>query len=141
MRHIKDVTIKAKNRDEGKVFRVTEMPAEQSEKWAMKAFLALSQSGTEIPDNLDKAGLAGIAVLGLKALGGMKTEMAEVLMDEMFECIRYVPDPKTLPDFVRPPIGDDIEEVSTRLSLRQEVFELHTGFSLAAVTSQLTAAS
>ena len=70
---------------------------------------------------------------------------AEPLMDEMFRCIQIQPDPRK-PEVVRPLIdngteGDDIEEVATRLRLRSEVINLHTGFSMSDALSKLTSAS
>lgn len=137
MRKTIDITISAEGRDHGKVFHIEEMPASQAEKWAARAFLALSRSGAEIPDDVRSAGFAGIAVLGLKALGGMRFEDAEQLMDEMFDCIRIKPD-KRNPDIIRSLIEDDIEEIATRVRLRAEVFGLHAGFSLAGLLSKPT---
>jgi hypothetical protein len=121
------VTIDADGRDQDKAFLIKEMPAAQAEKWAARAFLALAKSGVQIPENLASAGLAGIAALGIKALGGMAFEDAEPLLDEMFQCISIIPDPSR-PGVVRALIEDDIEEVATRLRLRKEVFSLHTSF-------------
>ena len=127
-RKIATITIDAEGRDFGKVFKLTEMPASQGEKWAAKAFFALAKSGVEIPEDIANAGLAGIAVLGLKAIGGMSFIDAEPLLDEMFECVTYVPDPAR-PQVIRALIEDDIEEIATRLTLRKELFSLHVNFS------------
>lgn len=126
------ITISTEGRDCGKVFMLRELPASQAEKWAAKAFFALAKAGVEIPDDIASAGLAGIAAVGLKALGGMSFVDAEVLLDEMFTCVSYIPDPSK-PQVVRGLIEDDIEEVATRLKLRKEVFSLHTGFFTVAV--------
>lgn len=128
------VTITAEGRDQGKVFVLREMPATQAEKWAFRAFLALAKAGVDIPPNIQDAGLAGIAVLGFKALGGVSYDEAERLMDEMFKCISFQPDPRK-PDITRPLMEEDIEEIATRAKLRMDVFELHTGFSLAGAAS------
>ena len=138
MRKTEIITITDDNRDKGKVFVITELPASQAEMWAARALLALSRSGVDIGDVGD-AGMAGIAVLGLKALGGMKFEEAKPLMDEMFACIQRQPDP-TKPEIVRSLIEEDIEEVATRVRLRAEVFSLHTGFSYSGMASKLTSA-
>jgi hypothetical protein len=121
-----DITITADGRDQGKTFRITEMSASQAEKWAMRAFLALAKSGVDVPDHIQAMGLAGIATIGIKAFGGLSWDMAEPLMDEMFSCIQIVMTP-----IARSLVESDIEEVSTRLKLRSDVFELHTGFSQA----------
>lgn len=124
------VVIGDEGRDKGKVFILTELPASRAEKWAMRAILALQKSGAELPDDISQAGMAGVAVVGLQALGNLNFYDAETLLDEMFECISYQPDPK-IPGVVRPLIEDDIEEVKTRIRLRAEVFQLHVNFSIA----------
>jgi hypothetical protein len=116
-----------KGRDKGKKFVIKEMPASQAEKWAAKAFLALARSNVDIPDNVGDMGMAGIATVGLKALSGVNFDDAEPLMDEMFSCITIMPDPSK-PMVQRALIEDDIEDVSTRLFLRKEVFNLHIDF-------------
>jgi len=123
-------TVDTEGRDIGKTFLIREMPASKAEKWAAKAFLALAKSGVDIPDDVGNSGLAGIAAIGLKALGGMKYEDAEPLLDEMFTCIECIPD-ASRPNVHRSLIEDDIEEVATRLQLRKEVFNIHVNFSTA----------
>lgn len=130
-RKIEQITIKDEGRDKGKVFVIREMPASQAEKWAMRAFLALAKSGVDVPEEVAESGLAGIAVLGLRALSGLTFADAEPLMDEMFSCIQIMPDP-TRPEVVRLLLEDDIEEVKTRLHLRKAVLSLHTDFFTAA---------
>ena len=126
-RKVTTVVIGNAGRDHGKVFKLTEMPATQAEKWAMRAFLAMSRNGIEIPEDIASAGLAGIASIGIKAIGGMNFVDAEPLMDEMFACIAIIPD-ASKPGVSRGLIEDDIEEVATRLRLRKEIFGLHTDF-------------
>jgi hypothetical protein len=121
------ITVDKKGRDIGKVFLINEMPASQSEKWAARCFFAMAKSGVEIPENIAESGLAGIAALGIKALGGVNFDDAEILLNEMFRCISIVPDPLKQ-NIVRGLIDDDIEEIGTRLMLRKEVFNLHVSF-------------
>jgi len=121
------VTIDAEGRDQGKTFLLREMSASQAEDWAVRVILAAARGGVEIPDDIAQAGLAGVAAMGLKMLGGMRFEDAKPLLDEMFSCIQIVPDPAK-PQVVRYLIEDDVEEVVTRLKLRKEVFALHTDF-------------
>jgi len=118
-------------RDKGKAFVLTELPAARAEKWALRAFLGLAKSGVEVPDEVAGMGMAGIATLGLKALGGIEWAYLEPLLDEMFTCVQRMPDQRQ-PEVVRALIDDDIEEISTRLRLRKEVFGLHVDFSKAA---------
>jgi hypothetical protein len=138
MRKELTVTIDAEGRDKGKVFFIREMPASQAESWALRALMALMKANVEVPDNISEAGLAGVAALGLKAFGGLSFEAAEPLMAEMMSCVQIIPDPRQQA-VKRLLIEDDIEEVKTRLFLRAQVFELHTGFSLAAGRSPSTA--
>jgi len=133
-----DVTITAPGRDFQKVFSITEMPASQAEKWAARALLALSKAGVEIPENIADAGLAGVAILGLKALGGMSFKDAEPLLDEMMACVKIKPSPVDKPEIVRALVESDTEEIATRVFLRSAVFELHTGFSFSGGVSRLT---
>jgi len=121
------ITIEDSGRDQGKVYFIKEMAASQAEKWAARAFLALAKSGVDIPDDIENAGLAGIAALGIKALSGMTFAEAEPLLDEMIFCVSIIPDP-VRPSVTRKLIEDDIEEIKTRLKLRAEVFKIHFDF-------------
>lgn len=140
-RKSKIVTIPAGegNRDAGKAFVLTEMSATRAEKWATRALMGVARAGVEVPEDFALAGMAGLAVVGLRGLLAMEFEEAEALLSEMFECVQIMPTP-TDPRIVRPLIEDDLEEVSTILLLRSEVIELHTGFSIAAALSNLGAA-
>lgn len=135
-RKSRDITINdAESRDNGKTFRITEMPASQAEKWAIRALLAVAKSGVELPDGAMQGGMRVIAYLGLQALTNLHFEDADPLLDEMFACIQIVE-----PKIVRALTEDDIEEVRTRVNLRKEVFELHLGFSVADGGSKTKAA-
>jgi hypothetical protein len=135
-RKVLTVTIPHEGRDKGKVFIVTEMPATQAEKWAARAFFAIAKSDVEIPDDISGTGMAGIAALGIRAFGKMDFNDAEPLLDEMFQCIKIMPDPMK-PEVVRGLIEDDIEEVRTRYELRKETIKLHINFSIPAVVQKL----
>lgn len=123
-------------RDEGKMFFLREMSASHVEDWCLRALLALTKAGAELPDGIESAGAAGIAAMGVQALAGLRYEDAKSLMDEMFECVQFCPDPRN-PNVVRPLVEDDIEEVKTRLFLRNRIVELHVGFSRPGVQSNL----
>ena len=125
------------NRDKGKVFLLTEMSALQAERWAYRLFLALARAGVDIPDDISQAGMAGIAQLSFKMLGGMHWQDAEPLLEEMFACVRIIPD-MSKAEFSRPLIDDDIEEIQTRMKLRWEVFQLHASFFIAASQSKFS---
>lgn len=128
MRKEIDIKIDDEGRDKGRVYHLREMSAAQAEEWATRALLAMGRSGVEIPDDVRGAGLAGVAIMGLQSI--MKADFHDVkpLLDEMMTCITFKPDPRN-PGFTRELLDDDIEEVSTRLKLRGEVFRLHVDFS------------
>lgn len=116
------------NRDNGKVFVITEMSAAKAERWATRALLALMGSGAEVPENFENMGMAAMAEVGIRALGSVDIQIVEPLLAEMLECVKFMPD-HTKPHVVRDLfIDSDIEEVSTLVKLRAEVWRLHTGF-------------
>ncbi len=127
-------TVKDDGRDFGKVFVLTEMPASRAEAWALRALLALMASGVEVPEGFDRMGMAAMAEVGIRALSGLKWEVAEPLLLEMWECVQVMPDPSKT-HVVRRLIEEDIEEIATRVKLRAEVWKLHTGFLKAVVRS------
>lgn len=127
-RNTRTVRIVDAGRDQGKTFFLTEMSAASAEDWAVRAFLALAKSGAEIPDDVEAAGMLGVATMGLKALGGVTIEEARPLMEELMGCIEAIPDPAR-PEIRRPLVDDDTEEVATRIFLRKEVLTLHVDFT------------
>ncbi len=129
MRKELDIRIAEDNRDTGKVFHIKEMPAYQVEKWALRCILALGRAGIDMPDDISRDGLAGIAAAGLQSLLKLDFSDAEPLLDEMLSCVTIKPDPAR-PEITRPLFTEDIEEVSTLMTLRMEVFTIHTGFSM-----------
>ncbi len=133
-RTTENYTVTDDNRDRGKVFVLTELPASKAEAWAMRAILALMAGGVELPENFERLGMAGMAEVGIKALSGLKWEVAEPLLNEMWECVQIMPDP-TKPHVVRPLIEQDIEEIATRIKLRAQVWKLHTDFLKAVAPS------
>lgn len=128
-------------RDVGKVFVITEMAASRGEAWAMRCFLAMAAGGMDIPEDLMGSGMQGLAVFGLRAIGGMRFIDAEPLLAEMMTCVQHIPNPqKPVPRHLvdNGTEGDDIEEISTRLHLRQEIFKLHADFFEPAAESTST---
>jgi hypothetical protein len=126
--------VQDEGRDHGKVFFITEMSAARAESWAMRVLLALMANNSSIPEGMEELGMAGLAEVGLKALGGLRWEVAEPLLAEMLACLQIIPDPSKT-HVQRELIDEDIEEVSTRLKLRMEVFKIHTDFFQSAVPS------
>ena len=133
------VTIDADGRDQGKLFFLTEMATTKADKWATRFLLAVSK-GVEIPEGIAQSGIAGVAAVGFGALGRLEFSDAEPLLDALMACVEIIPDPSR-PMVKRYLVEDDIEEVITLLRLRKELFELHTGFSLAAALSGLISGS
>lgn len=130
MRRELQYKVTAENRDNGKVFLIKEMPAAKAERWAIKAFLAMAKNGIELPEGVEFSGMAGIAKAGITLFTKIPFEDADELMAEMMGCVSIIPNPNK-PDITRAIDEEDIEEVSTRLMLRKEVFFLHVGFSQA----------
>jgi hypothetical protein len=131
--------VATEGRDKGKHFVITEMSAARAEKWATRALLAIGRAGVDLPDDLASAGMAALAYAGLKAITSCAFEDAEPLLDEMMQCVTIQPDPKL--EFTRGTIEDDFEEVATLVQLRDRVFGLHVGFSIAAELAKLGAAA
>lgn len=133
-RNTLNYTVTDEGRDKGKTFVLTEMPASRAEAWAMRAILALLANNVELPDGFDRLGMAGMAEVGIKALSGLKWDVAEPLLSEMWDCVQIMPDPSK-PHVVRPLIEEDVEEITTRVKIRAEVWKLHTGFLKAVAPS------
>lgn len=123
MRKTDTITITEENRDKGKSYFLTELSAEEAEDWLFAFAMAAARSGIILPTNFKEIGLPGITAMSLQALSNMRMDEARPLLAKMFTCIQF-----SAPLKVRPIVEGDIEEVSTRLRLRKEVIELHTGF-------------
>ncbi len=126
MRKTKEIAIAREGRDKGKTFLLEEMPADQAERWLMRMLEAVSKSGADVSVAVRLGGYAGLYSLGIRALLGAPYALTEPLYAELMECVKIKE-----PAVTRKPTADDIEEVQTRLLLKDEVFKLHTGFSVA----------
>lgn len=144
MRRVKTVVITSEGRDKGKSFVVTEMSADQGERWAYRALLALSRGGFELPPGIFDAGMAGLAamvpylvVIGFRSLHAARWEELEVLLDELMTCVKYQPDVTGLEaQEIRAGINSQIEEIRTRVELKKEALMIHVSpFDLAAFQS------
>ncbi|WP_295372129.1 hypothetical protein [uncultured Pseudacidovorax sp.] len=127
-------------RDKGRVFQLTEMSANDAERWAIRAMLALIRNGVDIPDDAMNSGMAGLARVGITCLSKLNAEDALQLGDELMTCVRHIPNPKN-PNVIRNLVEDDVEEIQTRLKLKVAVFRLHVDFSAADALSTLASAS
>lgn len=127
------VTVSKAGRDNGKIFIITEAPVAKQEDFALRVFFAALNAGAEIPEGVAGMGIPGLIEMGYKGLSLIPYEKMKPLLDEMMVCVTYQPDP-TKPEMVRGLGYDgDIEEISTMLFLRKEIFNLHTGFFTPAV--------
>lgn len=130
MRKTLVLTIDDEGRDYGKRFLITEMPAQQAEKWAMRAILALMRGGMELPDGYEFNGMAALIGIALReVLPNLAWQDAEPLLDEMLACVEVMPDPTN--SNIRRAIMGDVEEVKTLYKLRMAVWDIHTDFLLA----------
>jgi len=120
-------TVVTEGRDKGKTFVITEMDADKAEAWAFRALLAIMANNAELPDGLERMGVAAMVEIGIKAISGLKWEVAKPLLDEMMECVTFSPDPLK-PHVTRKLFDGDIEELMTRVKLRGEIWKLHTDF-------------
>jgi hypothetical protein len=126
------------NRDAvaGRIYLLTEMPASQAEIWAFRMLNLLAASGLTIPDEMLNAGLAGLAVTFsggdvskmFANFSGLAIPEFVSLMNEMFQCVQIQYGHAGAPPLYRRIVEEDIEEVSTRLKLRGELFKMHMGF-------------
>ena len=128
-----------KGRDFGKVFVLTELPAAQGEAWAMRAILALTSEGVDLPPGFERMGMSGMVEIGIKSLSKLRWEVAAPLLGEMWQCVQIMPDPSR-PHVVRELFENDIEEITTRVKIRVEIFKLHLDF-LQAVAASISAVS
>lgn len=137
-RNTTNYTVTDEGRDKGKVFVLTEMSASKAEAWATRALLALMNEGVDVPPGFERMGMAAMAEIGIKALSGLRWEVVEPLLAEMWECVQIMPDP-TKPQIIRALIEQDVEEIMTRVKIRAEVWKLHADF-LKAVAPSLSGA-
>ena len=130
----KDITItNEKSRDNGKKFRITEMPLLQADEWATTLGLSMAQGGISV-GGVDvnainfktNGGILEIAKLGLAALGNVDKSTAKELIRELTEsCVRII----TESGIVREVEWDsDIAEVATLWTLRKEALAIHIDF-------------
>lgn len=133
-RTVKKVVLTSADRDNGKVFVITEMAPRVGHKWATRALFALMNAGFDVPDDLLESGFAGLATLGVKALGKADIAVMEPLLDELFECVQFVPDPAK-PGVMLSDIERHVEEIKTFFMLQKEVLMLHIGPFMSGVAS------
>jgi hypothetical protein len=134
-RREKVVTITAENRDHGKTFRIVEMSAEQACEWFDRAAQLIGRGGADVPATLFEHGPAGFVVLSmgaiLSALGKAPYHEVKPLLDELMVCVVSMRSPGAAADLTNASlISGQIEEISTRYLLREEVLSTILGFSI-----------
>jgi hypothetical protein len=127
MRKTLTYTVADEGRDKGKSFLITEMPVDVSEKWAMRAILAMVNSGHDVPQSALNGGFGALVEIGFKGLFSIKWELLEPLLDEMMTCLQVIPDIRS-PHVVRALFPEDIEEIATLPKLRWVILKLHADF-------------
>lgn len=139
MRKERIVTIEkpaeGENRDAGKSFVVKEADAIQTEEWGLRALMALGTGGIQIPPELLSLGVLAIPLVGYQAFMGAREDSVLALWREMLPACVFMQhnEEKQVREPFRPGM---VEEVSTLLLLRQAIMELHTGFTIAELTSK-----
>lgn len=145
----KKVVVADHGRDAGKRFLLQEWSAAKAEDWGWRAVFALNRGGADIPiERVAGMGMAAIAYVGFSTLmrGNINSEEMIPILNELLECVSIIRDPSAVDQATGGPVAtplindDDIEEVRTRLWLKNEVFNLHTGFSPADVIATLISA-
>ncbi|MGL4756300.1 MAG: hypothetical protein ACRCXB_28435 [Aeromonadaceae bacterium] len=132
MRRTETIEIKD-GRDAGKKYLITEMDAESAEWWAFRALQAIALADVDMGDMMKRdeqgqlqAPLSELATKGLKAIAGIPSSSAKPLLDEMMGCVSMI-----IPaGGTRALMAGDIEDVTTRITLRKAVMGLHLGFSI-----------
>lgn len=127
-RHEK-VVIEREGRDRGKIFWITEMSASGGEYWAGRLLTMLAAGNHEVPPGFFQLGFEGCAAwIAVHGIGGIDWVTAKPLLDEMMDCITIQPEASR--NVTRALLEEDIEEITTRLILREAWFDTHLGFSV-----------
>jgi hypothetical protein len=125
-------------RDKDKRFKIVEMSAFDAFDWATKAMLSMAKSGVDIPSDIASQGMAGVAIVALRTVGGLEFMSVRSLRDDLLRCVTIYTDFHKNPMHTRPITGqDDIEEPQTIYELCKAVLEHHLGFSIAEGLSRL----
>ncbi len=128
------LTIAEEGRDKGKSFVLTELPADQGERWFIRALFAIAKSDADVTPEVIAGGAASFAAWGLPALLQAEHRDVEPLLDEMWQCVQYQHAANIPLQSIAEGINSQIEEVSTRFALRLAVMQLHLGFFIPEAT-------
>jgi len=150
-RKTRDITIE-KGRDQGKTFRIQEMPVSRADKWANVLLASAARGGVDVRSmdfqkmaevfnindsaedaikagrNIDVVGgILELANLSIAAIGNITADVFQASMDELVEaCVEVVPSGGKPREMIS--IDDEIEDLKTLWILRKEAFALHVDF-------------
>lgn len=128
----KTITIEIKDgRDAGKRFKITEWPCMRIEHWILRAVFGLGKAGVEISPDILQAGSAPIAYAIASQAVKLPSRLGLKLADELMECVQRVEE-----KLDRSLVENDIEDVSTLLTLKGEVLKLTFGFFVSAASQK-----
>ena len=119
-----EITITDENRDKGKSYRITEMPATRAQEFADRVFFAAMNCGVKLPGDIGKIGMAELWAAGLAVADKIPYEWARPMLEMLMECV----DIPTDVGVYRKRVESDIEEITTVFRLRTEALKLHFGF-------------
>lgn len=121
MRKEIEIEIEA-GRDAGKVFKIEEMPAVQTDRWVTRALSALGRSGS---------GLSAISGMTMESLlqTFLKLDQKDIepLLDELLACCSFKKD-GSLVKMSGSMVNSVIEDWTTIFKLRIEALKLNLGF-------------
>ena len=122
MRKEKEIKIE-EGRDAGKVFKVTEMPAFQMDRWVTRALIALGKT--------KKEGIMGLGAMNmedlLSTLSEIDYQVAEPLLQELLECCAFVKNGQSVV-LTKDMVDSIVEDWTTLFKLRLEALMLCIGF-------------
>jgi hypothetical protein len=116
-------------RDNGKIFLLTEMPAEEGELWAAQALLLLEQAGVKGASEQHGKGMAGVAAVAKEGELAQVRALQDPSLASMWKHVKFQPADRKVPP--QPLFAGDacqIEEIGTRLMLRGAFLALHINF-------------
>ena len=130
MRKEKLITISS-GRDEGKKFKIREMGAVKTEKWATRALMLLAGSNIDLGVEKDQLkgveGWSNIAKAGLNKLAELDYEKIEPLLEDLLNCCYFITG-NVETQLTSSNADTIIEDISTLFRLKQEAFGVHFDF-------------
>lgn len=122
-----EITITDENRDHGKSYRITEMPATRAQEFADRVFFAAMNCGVKLPGEIGQIGMAELWAAGLAVADKIPYDWAKPMLEMLMDCV----DIPTDAGVYRKRVESDIEEITTVFRLRKEALKLHFGFFVA----------